>query len=476
LLQLKPATPLSDLFALGVVTYEALTRRRPFQGATDADVIEAIQKHNPPPVSEINHNVSYLVSQVVHKAIAKQPWHRFFNTREFGEALQKALRNEPLPYFDSAKIKPRLDRAVRSFEQGDYAFASEILSEMEAEGHLDQEIALLRKQLDQAMRQTRIQQLLDSARRFFEATEYPLALRKIQEALDLDPDDPGALSLKGQVEKERREKKIEEWIALAGQHLENQAFRQAREALDNVIRLKPNDTEALRLLAEIGRREQEVAKVREEKSRLYQDAMQSWEKGDITSALSKLEALIALDREQPESDTGRASSYQNLYNQVHSEHNALRSAYDEARRSLSSNNFEAALATCKQYLSKYPNHALFQALKFDVEERQRHTLSAAIAETDRKIEQEPDLDRRIGVLEEALKLYPGEPHFEQAMRLVRDKRDLVNSIVAKARFFEERGQYSEALDQWQILRPKVMVVQLQNDVKIKFTIGARRIP
>src|SRR5262249_8315760 len=154
----------------------------------------------------------------------------------------------------------------------------EVLSEMEAEGHLDQEIGLLRGQLDQAVRQTRIRQLLDSARRFFEATEYPLALRKIQEAIDLDPNDAGALSLKAQVEKERGEKKIEEWILLATQHLENNAFRQAREALDNVIRLKPNETEALRLLAEVGRREQEVTRVREEKARLYQAATQSWEK------------------------------------------------------------------------------------------------------------------------------------------------------------------------------------------------------
>jgi uncharacterized membrane protein len=51
-------------------------------------------------------------------------------------------------------------------------------------------------------------------------------------------------------------------------------------------------------------------------------------------------------------------------------------------------NFDAALATCRQYLSKYPNHALFQALKFDVEERRRHNLSAVIAETDRRVEQE----------------------------------------------------------------------------------------
>ena len=42
------------------------------------------------------------VSQVVHKAMAKQPWSRFSSAKEFGEALEKALRNEPLAYFDSS--------------------------------------------------------------------------------------------------------------------------------------------------------------------------------------------------------------------------------------------------------------------------------------------------------------------------------------------------------------------------------------
>jgi serine/threonine-protein kinase len=451
-LELQPPTPLSDLFALAVVTYEALTRRRPFNGATDAEVLEAIRHYSPPPVSEINHEVSSLVSQVIHKAMAKQPWHRFFNMREFGDSLQKALRNEPLACFDTAKIKPRLDRAATSFAEGDYVFASEVLSELEAEGHLDQGIGMLRRQVDQAVRQTHIRQMLGSARRFFEASEYPLALRKIQEALELDPEDLDALSLKEQVEKERRARKISEWIALGRQHLDNQAFRQAREALENVVNVKPNDTEALGLLAEVGRREREVSRVRDEKSRLYQAAMHAFEKGEVTSALSRLEVLIAMDRDLPETDSGRSSTYQSFYNQVHSEHNALKNDYEEARRNLSNDNFEAASATCRQYLAKYPNHALFQALQFDVEERKRQKLSGVIADTDRRVDAEPDLDKRVAILEEALKVYPGESHFERVLRLVRDKRDLVNSIVAKAQFFEDRGQFNEALDQWQILK------------------------
>lgn len=451
-LEMKPPTPVSDLFSLAVVTFEALTRRRPFQGATESEVVEAIRGFSPPPVSEINHEVSYAISQVVHKAMAKQPWHRFPNMREYGDALQKALRGEPLDYFDSSKIKPRLERAAKSFAEGDYVFASEMLSELEGEGHMDQEIHLLRGQVDQAVRQTRIRQMLESARRFFEAGEYPLALRKIQEALELDPSDSSTLALKNQVEKERRERKISEWLTLARQHIENQAFRQAREALDSALQLKPNETEALGLIAEIARREQELSNVREEKSRLYQAAVQAWEKGEVTSAMSKLENLVALEKDLPEADAGRSGTYHNFYNQVHSEHNALKNSYDEARGHLADENFEGALTICKQYLTKYPNHALFQSLKFDIEERQRQKLSSVIAETDRRADEEPDLDRRLGILREVLKAYPGEHHFERAIRLVRDKRDLVNSIVAKAGFFEERGQFNEALDQWQILK------------------------
>jgi len=34
----------------------------------------------------------------------------------------------------------------------------------------------------------------------------------------------------------------------------------------------------------------------------------------------------------------------------------------------------------------------------------------------------------------------------------RDKRDLVNSIVARAHFHEEQGQFSDSLGDWEILR------------------------
>ncbi len=180
LLQRKPPSISSDLFALGAVAYETLTLRRAFDGSNDSEVIQAILHSNPPPASEINKAVGEMIGRVVHKAIAKQPWHRYASAREFGETLQKALRNEPIEFFDPARVRPRIERAARAFERGEYQVAAEILNEMEGEGHIDQEISHLKRQIEEAMRQINIRQLLKSARQFFDEEEYALALRKIQ--------------------------------------------------------------------------------------------------------------------------------------------------------------------------------------------------------------------------------------------------------------------------------------------------------
>ncbi len=133
-IEMKPLSPLSDLFSLAVVGYETLALRRPFQGKTQSEIVEAILHQIPPPVSEFNPAVNSLISRVIHKALAKQPFHRFASAREFAEIVQKALRNERLEIFDPSRIQPRVQRAARAFEQEDYQFAAAILGELLAEG------------------------------------------------------------------------------------------------------------------------------------------------------------------------------------------------------------------------------------------------------------------------------------------------------------------------------------------------------
>lgn len=451
-IEMKPASSSSDIFSLGVVFYETLTGRRPFAFQTEQEVIEAILHHTPPPPSEVDPSIPVVYSRIIHKAMAKQPWHRFSSARELAESLQKAQRNEPIEMFDGSRLGPRLQRAAKALDQGNLEFASEILGELESAGEVDSSLSTLRHRLDTAARQKTLSQLLNSARTCMEEEEFLLALQKVQEVLQLDPQNASALGMRNAIEVRRNEHKVEEWQQLARRHLERNAFGHAREALENILKISPGDSTANQLLAEANRQEDQFVRARKEKEDLYQGALADWKSGEVSSALSKLERLVDLDRRVPDAgNTARSLSIQNFYNEVRSEQDLIRSAYQEARANLADGNYAAALEICRRYIQKYPGHALFQALKFDVEEKQRQSLSADIAELDHQIEAEANLDRRVNVLRAAVEQHPGEPHFEYALRVAREKRDLVNGIVAKARAYEERGQFNEALGQLEIL-------------------------
>src|SRR5579863_9706334 len=452
-IEMKPLSPASDIFSLSVVCYEALTGRQPFQRARADEIVDAIRKQIPPPASEINPAVSQSIGRVVHKGMAKQPWHRFASAREFGDVLNKALRNEPIEFFDASRTKPRLERASKALESGDYQFAGEILGELEAEGHIDNSISGLRHQLDTTVRRKTIAQLLEAAKARFEEEEDPLALQKLQDILEMEPDNAQVLSLKSQIEKRRGEKQIDNWYKLVRQHMDNHAYPHARDALQIVLQLRPKEGRALQLIAEVDRQEQEYNKLRQEKTQIHRAAMEAWQKGDVSSALTKLAVVLELDRRAPDiSSPDGSATYQGFYNEVRSEHDAMNTAYAEARKQLAERNVGKALSVCETYLAKYPTNAIFQALKYDIEEQQRQELSAFVASVDRQVEAEPDLDKRVNILKEALEQHPGESHFERALRLVQDKRDLVNSIVARAHLHEEQGAYSDALNDWEILR------------------------
>jgi eukaryotic-like serine/threonine-protein kinase len=452
-IEMKGTSAATDTFALGVVCYQALTGRKPFARKTDTETAEAILRHIPPPVYELNPLVSQTVSRVIHKAMAKAPWHRFSTAREFGETLQKALNGQPIERFDREKIQPRIDRARKTQIEGDYQFASEILAELEAEGHIDPEISVLRIQLDQAIRQKSIRQLLDGARIRLEEDEFPLALLKIQQVLQIDPENADALGLRKQIEKQSSERQSETWFKLVEQHLHNYSFGQARQALKEILKLNASDSRARKMLADVDQREEEITRLHVEKEELYQSALDCYQHGEISSALSKLERVLELHSQSPASALpDRAAQYQSFYNQVRTERDAARSTYAEGRRHLTDKNFAKALEVCGEFLKKSPEDRMFQALKLEIEEQQRQEQSAYIADVARRVEGEADLDRRVSILKEAAERYPEEPHFQQVLRLVRERRDLVNGIVAKASQYEERSQFNEAIGQFDILR------------------------
>lgn len=452
-LEMKEVTGATDIFALGVVAYEALTGRNPFERPTERAVFEAIRREFPPPASELNPAVDKALAQVVAKAMAKNPWNRFASAREFSDYLQRAIRGEAIEGFDVAKLQPRLERARKALGESDFEYANEILNELQLEGHMDSEITLLLDQVKEGSRNKAIRQLLDSARTRLQEEEFPLAWQKIQEALQRDPGNPEALALQAEIDTRRNDQQIEKWRRLVQQHLHNNAFTQARHAIDEIRKLRADDPSVRELQQAADRRQAEYQKACEEKEQHFQSAMRSYGTGEISSALSKLEKIMAIDSRTPGlSLPGRDEVYRETYEKVRSEWESVQHAVAEIERVVASGNLTGASELVAGQSAKYPNDLRLQALKFKVEDLVRQEKSTFIAEMGRRVESEPDLSRRVQYLEEALARYPNEPHFEELAGSLRKRRDLVDSIVAKARQCEEQGLPNEALVQWTTLQ------------------------
>jgi len=99
----------TDVFSLGVVLYELIVLRRPFEGDTLHQIAAQILEKDPPDPRTIRSRVPRDLAVIAAKALEKQPEKRYPSCAELAADLRRFLADEPI----RAQPPTRSDRLVK---------------------------------------------------------------------------------------------------------------------------------------------------------------------------------------------------------------------------------------------------------------------------------------------------------------------------------------------------------------------------
>ncbi len=92
----RPLDARTDLFSMGVILFDVLAGRRPFEGDTYPAVITNLLTVVPPPLHQIDPLVPESIARVVRKALEKDADRRYQTASDFARELENAAREEKI--------------------------------------------------------------------------------------------------------------------------------------------------------------------------------------------------------------------------------------------------------------------------------------------------------------------------------------------------------------------------------------------
>ncbi len=120
----------SDIFSLGVLAYNWISLRNPFQGKTIMETMRNILELPPPPLPEVGETDKEL-ERIIARALAKKPARRYQNAEDFSDALELYIdKLNRLSQVKKASFRYDKNKVVRNLRKKYRFFANFSIDEL----------------------------------------------------------------------------------------------------------------------------------------------------------------------------------------------------------------------------------------------------------------------------------------------------------------------------------------------------------
>ncbi|HUO87221.1 MAG TPA: protein kinase [Thermoanaerobaculia bacterium] len=256
----------SDLYSLGLVLYEMISGRFPFEGGSGAASLVQRLSQDPLPLVGRNPDVEVpeLLDEVILRTLAREPDERYFDAVAMIEALdtvRAGLTEVSTREVPAVGPAPRRATAVPATAGGGATTAAGRPKTAELS---PQERSALLQQIDRAAQRVReTTQVLRQAEAAIAGGEMEEAERLVAAVEEVNPGAPGLPALRqklrdGTVLLEHR-RRVEELEAMLARYLKAKQKRLAALALDSLLDLYPNHPRRDDYQSWVGLLDQDVA-------------------------------------------------------------------------------------------------------------------------------------------------------------------------------------------------------------------------
>ena len=378
----QPFDGRSDIFATGVMLYYMVTGQLPFAGE-DMTVLQKLVNEQHPPLSTFLTSYPKELEAIIDKSLAKDPEQRYASAEEFAADLHT---------------------------------------------------------LGEELRKGQITELFADAERLAAEEQFGRAREVLLQLVKIDPQHAGGRQLLGVVQQNlarlQRAEQVRQLIAEAEEAVSSQRFPEALNALDQAIKLDPENEVAKARLADTREKKQKYDEI----STLMTQADSLGQRGDWTGAASVMERAMRLDQQDSKIRTLHGEYSRQA--KIAAQQGKIRDLLGKARSELSSRRFTEAIEILREVGKIDPAQAemetmLQAAVSAQEQERRRRLLEQIQAEIENSLAAE-DFDRATDLAERAVQQLPNEASLIQLKSRVAQQartfraRQFIATTVARA--------------------------------------------